>query len=91
MSRPSSVDSLAGNNLRKSGKSSGRREKKEPEPIEKEKLTAADRRAIKMAKAYGGEPPVKKKKNPKKKKFDGSPTSGEGGRPLTDRLYPSLL
>lgn len=62
--------------------------KAQPEgPKVKEKLTAADRRAIRMAKAYGGEPPVKKKKVPKKKKLA---EDEDSDLPLTDRLYPSL-
>ena len=58
---------------------------------EQESKSAADRRAIQLAKVYGGKPPVKKdkkkttvKKSPKQQTLDDF-------RPPTDRLFPSLL
>jgi hypothetical protein len=59
---------------------------------EHESKSAADRRAIQMAKAYGGDPPVKKDK--KKKTTDKKPAvpkTLDDFRPPTDRLFPSLL
>lgn len=59
---------------------------------EHESKSVADRRAIQMAKAYGGEPPVKKDK--KKKTTDKKPAvpkTLDDFRPPTDRLFPSLL
>jgi hypothetical protein len=59
---------------------------------EHESKSAADRRAIQMAKAYGGDPPVKKDK--KKKTTDKKvavPKTLDDFRPPTDRLFPSLL
>jgi hypothetical protein len=59
---------------------------------EHESKSAADRRAIQMAKAYGGEPPVKKDKNKKTTdKKPAVPKTLDDFRPPTDRLFPSLL
>ena len=57
-----------------------------------ESKSAADRRAIKMAKAYGGEPPVKKDKRKKTTEKKATvPKTLDDFRPPTDRLFPSLL
>ena len=65
---------------------------------EKKPLTAAERRAIQMAKAYGGEVPLEKAKGKKfrksfklKQNADLLDLEEESDAPLTDRLYPSLM
>lgn len=83
MSRPSSVDSLMEKPLLEA--------KVEQETEPKKPLTAAERRALQMAKAYGGEVESKKRKSFKlKKNADLVDIEGDDA-PLTDRLYPSLM
>ncbi len=91
LSRPSSVDSLMGNNNMRMINNNSAEKDLNLDLEDHESKSAADKRAIQMAKAYGGQPPVKKDKKKKTTEKKAVPKTLDDFRPPTDRLFPSLL
>lgn len=98
MSRPSSVDSLVGSQPPVPRDSRRKKRQNSQDDIDEDELWQnADPKQRRLAKAYGGKPlpPQKRKKKKTAAKNDDLGDDdflgGTADRPLTDRLYPSLM